>query len=378
METKVWPTLYAKGSKGEIRIWEIVAEGDSYTMTHGVKNGKLVSKTIKCQGKNAGKANATTDEEQAIKEAQAKWEKQLKRGYFQTEEDALNSIDFTPMKLQNFADQGHKIHYPCFVSLKLDGLRLMVDKEFKAQSKAGEDYTIPTHIMEDLKVLYNALGKENWYGLDGEVYAGHKDRGGLSLQEIVSAFRKPNPNTERLQYWIYDIPKAGEPFSTRNERLGVIQDIIRVRNLRSLVALPCTFAFSEKDIQEKFEKAVKDKEEGLVVRNTNGLYEFGKRSYDAQKIKHRETTEAYVYGAEEDKNNEAVLHARLQDGIEFKVKMRKDASDEFNLRLYENHGKLVGKFIEVEYEAKSDSGSLQKPVGLRIREVNPETWEPKE
>lgn len=373
-----FPTLYGKGSKGEIRIWEIVAEGDSYTMTHGVKNGKLVSKTIKCQGKNAGKANATTDEEQAVKEAQAKWEKQLKRGYFQTEEDALNSIDFTPMKLQNFADQGHKIHYPCFYSLKLDGLRLMVDKEFKAQSKAGEDYTIPTHIMEDLKVLYNALGKENWYGLDGEVYAGHKDRGGLSLQEIVSAFRKQNPNTERLQYWIYDIPKAGEPFSTRNERLGVIQDIIRVRNLRSLVALPCTFAFSEKDVQEKFEKAVKDKEEGLVVRNTNGLYEFGKRSYDAQKIKHRETTEAYVYGAEEDKNNEAVLYARLQNGIEFKVKMRKDASNECNLRLYENHGKLVGNFIEVEYEDKSLDGVPTKPVGLRIREVNPETWEPKE
>lgn len=373
-----FPTLYSRGSKGEIRIWEIVAEGNSYTMTHGVKNGKLVNKTIKCQGKNAGKANATTDEEQTIKEAQAKWEKQLKRGYFQTEEEALNSIDFTPMKLQNFADQGHKIHYPCFVSLKLDGLRLMVDKEFKAQSKAGEDYTIPTHIMEDLKVLYNVLGKENWYGLDGEVYAGHKDRGGLSLQEIVSAFRKPNPNTERLQYWIYDVPKVGEPFSTRNERLGVIQDIIRVRNLRSLVALPCTFAFSEKDIQEKFEKAVKDKEEGLVVRNTNGLYEFGKRSYDAQKIKHRETTEAYVYGAEEDKNKEAVLHARLQNGIEFKVKMRKDASDECNLRLYENHGKLVGKFIEVEYEDKSLAGVLTKPVGLRIREVNPETWEPKE
>lgn len=373
-----FPTLYSKGSKGEVRIWEIVAEGNSYTMTHGVKNGKLVSKTIKCQGKNAGKANATTDEEQAIKEAQAKWEKQLKRGYFQSEEEALNSIDFTPMKLQNFADQGHKIHYPCFVSLKLDGLRLMVDKEFKAQSKAGEDYTIPTHIMEDLKVLYNALGKENWYGLDGEVYAGHKDRGGLSLQEIVSAFRKPNPNTERLQYWIYDIPKAGEPFSTRNERLGVIQDIISVRNLRSLVALPCSFAFSEKDIQEKFERAVKDKEEGLVVRNTNGLYEFGKRSYDAQKIKHRETTEAYVYGAEEDKNNEAVLHARLQNGVEFKVKMRKDASNECNLRLYENHGKLVGKFIEVEYENLTDSGVPAKPTGLRIREVNSETWEPKE
>lgn len=373
-----FPTLYSRGSKGEIRIWEIVAEGDSYTMTHGVKGGKLVSKTIKCKGKNAGKANATTDEEQTVKEAQAKWEKQLKRSYFQSEEDALNSIDFTPMKLQNFSDQGHKIHYPCFYSLKVDGLRLMVDKEFKAQSKAGEDYTIPTHIMKDLRVLYDALGKENWYGLDGEVYAGHKDRGGLSLQEIVSAFRKQNPNTERLQYWIYDIPKAGEPFSTRNERLGVIQDIIRVRNLRSLVALPCSFAFSEKDIQEKFEKAVKDKEEGLVVRNANGLYEFGKRSYDAQKIKHRETTEAYVYGAEEDKNNEAVLHARLQNGIEFKVKMRKDASDECNLRLYENHGKLVGKFIEVEYEDKSLDGVPTKPVGLRIREVNPETWEPKE
>lgn len=370
--------LYGKSSKGEILEWSVESDSGIVRVTHGKKNGKMVTKEYVAKEKNVGKSNFLNSAQSAIVEAEAKATLQLKRMYFQSEEEALNSIDFSPMKLQQFSDQGHKIHYPCFVSLKLDGLRLMVDKEFKAQSKAGEAYTIPTHIVEDLKVLYNALGKENWYGLDGEVYAGHKDRGGLSLQEIVSAFRKPNPNTERLQYWIYDIPKAGEPFSTRNERLGVIQDIIRVRNLRSLVALPCTFAFSEKDIQEKFEKAVKDKEEGLVVRNTNGLYEFGKRSYDAQKIKHRETTEAYVYGAEEDKNNEAVLHARLQNGIEFKVKMRKDASDECNLRLYENHGKLIGKFIEVEYEAKSDGGNLQKPVGLRIRSVNPETWEPKE
>lgn len=370
--------LYGKSSKGEILEWNVESDSGIVRVTHGKKNGKMVTKEYVAKEKNVGKSNFLNSAQSAIVEAEAKATLQLKRGYFKTEEDALNSIDFTPMKLHQFSEQGRKIHYPCFVSLKLDGLRLMVDKEFKAQSKAGEDYTIPTHIMEDLKVLYNALGKENWYGLDGEVYAGHKDRGGLSLQEIVSAFRKQNPNTERLQYWIYDIPKAGEPFSTRNERLGVIQDIIRVRNLRSLVALPCSFAFSEKDIQEKFEKAVKDKEEGLVVRNTNGLYEFGKRSYDAQKIKHRETTEAYVYGAEEDKNNEAVLHARLQNGVEFKVKMRKDASDECNLRLYENHGKLVGKFIEVEYESLTDSGVPAKPTGLRIREVNSETWEPKE
>lgn len=376
-ETNQWPTLCSKGSKGEIRTWEIEAEGNSYIMSHGMKGGKITSKTIKVEGKNVGRANETSPEEQAVREAQAKFDKQLKRGYFKTEEEARSSVKMTPMKLQNFNEQGHKIAYPCYFSLKLDGLRLLVDTDLKAQSKAGEDYTIPEHILKDIAKLKDILG-DSWYGLDGEVFAGNRNKGGLSLQEIVSAFRKENENTPRLQYWIYDIPKANEFFSTRNERLGYIADIIRQFSLNSLVALPCSFAFSESDVQKHFVRSGIDKEEGIVVRNQQGLYEFGKRSYDAQKLKNRDTVEAYVERAEEDKNNEAVLYCSLKEGIKFKVKMRKDADPNVNLRLYGNRELVVGKWIEVEYEDISDARVPTKPVGLRIREVDPNTWEPLE
>lgn len=374
---KIWPTLYSKGSKGEIRVWDISVQDNNVSVSHGIKGGKIVTKVTQSFGKNKGKTNATTDHTQALADAQSKWEKQLKRGYYNTEEEAINSIDMTPMKLQNFADQEKKIEYPCYVQTKLDGLRLLVDPQMKAQSKAGEDYIIPSHILEDIKKLKDAL-KDHWHGLDGEVYAGHKERGGLSLQEIVSAFRKENENTPRLQYWVYDIPKAGEYFSTRNERLEEIRYLVESLNIKNIVILPSKLVVSKSQIDLMFKEAAKNKEEGLVVRNQRGYYEFGKRSYDAQKMKHRSTTEAYVFSATQDKNGESVLTASLKDNTMFKVKMRKDADPDINLRLWENREHILDKFIEVEYEDMSDEGVPLKPVGLRVREVDRETWEPKE
>lgn len=377
METKVWPTLYSKGSKGEIRIWDISVEGNNVTISHGVKGGKIVTKVTQSFGKNRGKKNETSDHTQALADAQSKFDKQLKRGYYPTEKEAIESIDMTPMKLQNFADHEKKVEYPCYIQTKLDGLRMLVDKGMKPQSKAGEDYVIPGHILDDLLKLKGAL-KDRWYGLDGEIYAGHKDRGGLSLQEIVSAFRKENVNTPKLQYWVYDIPKAGEYFSTRNERLEELQYFVKEMGLKNIVILPSRIVVSKAQIDAAFKEAVQNNEEGLVIRNQRGYYEFGKRSYDAQKLKHRSTTEAYVFGATQDKNGESVLTASLKNNTMFKVKMRKDAHPEINLRLWENREHVLDKFIEVEYENLSDSGVPAKPVGLRIREVNPETWEPKE
>lgn len=374
---RLWPTLYSKGSKGEIRVWDIETVGNTVKVSHGVEGGKITTKETLSFGKNKGKANETTDEQQAQSEAEAKFVKQLKRGYYRTKGEALDSIDFTPMKLQNYNDHSSKIVYPCSYTTKLDGLRLLVDKNLDAQSKAGEVYTIPSHIFTEIGVLKSLLG-EHWHGADGEVYAGNSKRGGLALQDIISAFRKENDNTNRLQYWIYDIPKANEPYSVRRQRLEEIAQLCEKHNLKSIVVLPVHTAMSSSELDIAFDVSGEMNEEGIVARNNKGLYEFGKRSYDAQKRKHRETTEAIVIYAEEDKNKEAVLYCQLENGLAFKCKMRKDADKEINLRLYENKDRLLGKHILVEYEDLSNAGIPLKPVGLIIREMIPGTWEPKE
>ena len=70
-----------------------------------------------------------------------------------------------------------------------------------------------------------------------------------------------------------------------------------------------------------------------------------------------------------DRNGWGILYCKLENSIEFKCQMKVEAAEK-NYRLYENALELIGKTIEVEYEALSDSGTPQKPVSIGIREVD--------
>ena len=82
-------TLYSKDSKGELRVWSIYTEGAEVVVKHGKLGGKVQEKRYTAEAKNQGKANETTPEQQAILEAEAKYVKQLKSGYFADKDEAL-------------------------------------------------------------------------------------------------------------------------------------------------------------------------------------------------------------------------------------------------------------------------------------------------
>ena len=76
------PTLYKQTTTGAVQTWQIIVDGNKYRTVSGQKDGKKVqNKWTVCEPKNVGKANATTGEEQAIKEAVAKHDKKLESGY---------------------------------------------------------------------------------------------------------------------------------------------------------------------------------------------------------------------------------------------------------------------------------------------------------
>ncbi len=346
-------------------------------VTHGLIEGKKQSKTTVAKPKNVGRSNETTAEQQAILEAQSKWQHQLDRGYFQTKEEALGAVETAPMKAQDFKDQSHKIQYPVYLNPKLDGNRLLLTSDMTGMSKSGLDLNVPKHWERGLQFLKDFGFLRD--GLDGEVYAGLKSEGGLSLQEIVSAFRKENENTHKLRYFVYDIPMAGT-FEQRAQRLAELHDRI-TRWEAEGIFIPIQVVWTgvantpeEADIV--YEHFVELGYEGMMYRNAKGLYEFGKRSYDLQKRKPRATDEAKVLSVRIDKNNNGVLTCELETGVTFDCLMRKDSHLTINYRLYENAQQLIGKYIQFEMECLSDSGVPTKPVGISLREVNPETFEP--
>jgi DNA ligase-1 len=362
-------TLYGKDSKGSLKIWEIHTEGGSFIIKHGKLGGKIQEKSTLCEAKNVGRANETTLDEQAILEAGARFIKQKKKGYFENKEDALGYVERSPMKCQNWNDYKHKIIYPCYVQPKLNGLRLFSDGQ-TAQSKAGEEYKIPKHWEKDIEQLNLT------FPLDGEVYAGYEKQGGLSLQKINSAFKKYNDNTSLLKWYIYDVSIDAE-FSDRNQKLALLRVLVEDSDIENIVIVEAYLVMDEEEGDDLYADWVERGAEGMIYRNRHGLYEHGKRSYNIQKRKPRQTIEAKVISVECDHNNQGILSCRLQNGVEVKCQMRVDA-DEINYRQIDNAINLINKFIEIEFEEYSDAGVPTKPVGLRLRKVDELTWEAKE
>lgn len=349
-------TLYSKDSKGDLRIWSIYTDGADVVVKHGKIGGKIQEKRYTTESKNVGKANQTTPAEQAELEAEAKYVKQLKSGYFPTKEEALDFQEFTPMKAHNYKDYASKVSYPCYMQPKLNGQRLMIDKNGVAWSKQGEPLELPNH-WKGVKELAIQLG-----GLDGEVYAGLESEGGLSLQRIVSAFRKPNADTPKLQYWVYDLPID----SPQNLRIGMVNTTPIINHVVWSLGV---FVNSEAEGDVYYQKCVDAKYEGVVYRMLDGVYEFGKRSYNLIKRKPRQTAEAKVLSVEKDRNNWGILNCEMETGAKFKCQMKVDAGSK-NYREHDNALELVEKFIEFEYEELSDDGVPTKPVGVNVRELN--------
>ena len=351
-------TLYSKDNKGDLRVWSIYTEGSEVVVKHGKLGGKVQEKRYTTEGKNQGKSNETTPEQQAGLEAEAKYVKQLKSGYFVNKEDALGFQEFTPMKAQGYKDYSHKITYPCLGQKKLDGMRLMIDKNGQAWSKQGKPIELPSHWVGVKEFAINCGG------LDGEVYAGLKHKEGLSLQKIISAFRKPNEDTPKLQYWVYDIPNDSSMLE-RSKTMNYLAD----SKPTSVILVNGVTLRDENDADQYFEAKIGQGYEGVVYRNLDAKYEFGKRSYNLIKRKSRQTTEVVVQSVEKDRNGWGILQCKTFEGIEVKCQMRVDAAEK-NYRLYENALEIIGKTIEVEFEDVSDTGVLLKPVGIGLREVD--------
>jgi ATP-dependent DNA ligase len=350
-------SLYGKDSKGELRVWSIYTEGADVVVKHGKLGGKITEKRYTAEGKNIGKANETSDSEQAVLEAEAKYVKQLKSGYFPTQEEALEFEEFTPMKAQDYKKHASKIKYPCIMQPKLNGQRLMIDKNGVAWSKQGEPLELPSHWV-GVKEFAIEVG-----GLDGEVYAGLESEGGLSLQKIISAFRKPNEDTYKLKYYVYDLPTRG----WQKERTSYLNRI-KNKNL-NLVVVESKWVDDAAQGDVCYENYVKSGYEGAVYRNEDGEYEFGKRSYNLIKRKPRSTAEATVKSVDKDRNGWGVLNCETFIGVQFRCQMKVDAGDK-NYRLYENALELIEQVIEYEYEEESDDGVPTKPVGVGIRQVD--------
>lgn len=76
------PVLYNFDKSGKERMWKVYSENDTIYRTQGLVDGTKINAAPRIlEGKNIGKINETSAEEQAKREAEKTWIKQLTKGY---------------------------------------------------------------------------------------------------------------------------------------------------------------------------------------------------------------------------------------------------------------------------------------------------------
>ena len=129
-------TIYKKDTKGKLRLLNVSTDGSTLIQEAGLIDGKLTVHTSMCTGKNIGKSNETTDEQQAELQAAALLVKKLKEGYFKTQEEALNHVNVMPMLAVTIDIS--TLTFPVMVQPKLDGIRCVGTNKSKLSRKNRE------------------------------------------------------------------------------------------------------------------------------------------------------------------------------------------------------------------------------------------------
>lgn len=343
---KIFDKLYCLDSKGKQKWWQIRVESiennGKIITEYGYISGKTTkNEQIVTSGKNIGKKNETTPFQQAVSQAQSKYNKKIKDGF--TKSDPIKSVkeseitskkplketegavkesetnekesetteieNYKPMLAHDYHKRGHDIAFPCYYQPKLDGVRAViyyVSKENEGnerngnegngnegngnerkgqvliQTRSGDYYPHFDELRESLEVFF----KENpEIVLDGELYTNE-----MTFEELTGLCRKKTKKKEHfdklklIKFHIFDLYDKKNPLLSFEERHSLLLSFNTFdKNFIELVETGKLE--SEKEMKDKFNELMKKGYEGIMMRNKLGAYKIKHRSKDLQKYK---------------------------------------------------------------------------------------------
>jgi DNA ligase-1 len=359
-------TIYKKTKTGATQEWTIEVVGNKYRTHSGQVGGAITTNewTI-VYGKNEGKANGTTDKEQAMKEAIAKRTKKLESGYFENIKHINKQQYFEPMLAAKWEDCKDKIQYPIYSQAKLDGIRCVVTKDGMF-SRNGKPIISAPHIFKSLVPLF----EDNPHLIfDGELYA---DKFANDFNKIVSLVKKTKPtdadlkeSKKNIEYHIYDLPSSDKNFVHRAYDLGILFET------RSELHPHCRLVDTRKvenedDVMEQYELLVEAGYEGQMLR-LDSKYE-NKRSKSLLKHKSFIDEEFEILDIVEGEGNRSgtagYMVFNTGEGKRFKSNV-KGTWDE-TAEMLKNKKKLIGKQATIKYFNLTPDGIPRFPYVINI------------
>ena len=360
-------TIYKRTETGKTQEWTIEVKGNKYRTISGQTDGKkVVSEWTVVYGKNAGKANETTDTEQAMKEAEAKRKLKLERGYHETISDIDDTGYLKPMLAKDWNDEKYRVNYPVFSQPKLDGIRCIVKKD-GMWTRNGKAILSAPHIYEGLKPLFKANPRLIF---DGELYC---DKLANDFNKIVSLVKKSKPtakdleaSAETIEYHIYDLPSHKGNFSARYNELKVMQVHDGAFRNTKCVVVDTRVVDDEARLMELYEGYVESGYEGQILR-VNDKYE-NKRSKFLLKHKSFIDEEYTIVDVCEGEGNRTgtcgYMVLETADGETFKSNVK--GTLEETAKILKERRKLIGKSATVKYFNLTPAGIPRFPYVIKI------------
>ena len=393
--------LYKIDSLGKLREWTMVIDGDSFYAEKGLVGGKIVcDKPTTAIGKNEGKVNATTNEDQALLEAKARWDKKLKEGYALSPKEAETQSYYEPMLAQKFEDREKEIQAIFDEELrvlsqpKLDGIRCIIrmeDGEVVARTRKGRTIDTIPHVLEELNVFFDC--NEDAV-LDGELYNHDLKH---DFNKIVSLVRKKVPEKTKndtdksfakkldkfqesqkeakdlIQYWVYDCPRLSNEydesivFSARNFMLqGEFADVVDGNSVKLVETNEC---YSFLSLDQGYSSFMENGYEGQMVR-IDAPYE-SKRSKSLLKRKEFQDAEYKVIDIEEGNGNRSgtakhlVCYCPLTDQT-FNSNIK--GNFDYLAEILDNSDYYIGKLATIKFFELTPDGVPRFPYAIAFRD----------
>jgi ATP-dependent DNA ligase len=354
--------LFYMGAKKVLYQWEAWTEGNLLYTRHGQVHGKLqTSIGRRCEGKNTGRANATTPIEQAELELKSLIAHKLKIKYATTPESAVEER-FLPMLAHNFKKHHNGISYPVFVQRKYDGFRCLASKEdgeVTLYSRQGDIFNLP-HISKEL-----AQHLPDGSVLDGELYLHN-----TPFQKIASWIKRNRKESENLNYIVYDVPEAENNDQLQMYERALLLELLKLPKWKHIEIAPTTKAANYAEVLDLEIQYVSKGYEGAIVRTWNGVYSYNRRSYSLLKVKSFEDAEYVVHDAHAGIGKfqnlcifECLVNPKkpaTKENLFNCVPMGTEAERKAYLR---DKRKYKGKLLTVKFQGVSDVGKPRFPVG---------------
>ena len=357
--------LYQRALKKKVNTWEIEVEDNKYRTITGFEGFKLTtSDWTLCSAKTY-----CTAEEQALKEAQAIFDKKLELGYFEDINDIDKSTLFKPMLAQKYEDVD--ITFPCYTQPKLDGIRCII-KADGMWTRTGKKIVSCPHVFDELETVFEMQPDLIF---DGELY-NHQFK--HDFNKITSLVKKTKPTLSDLEaskhlieYHIYDLPSSNKSFDGRLEDLqDLISDLFNCFSSSSVVYVTTQEVNNQKELDEFYHDWMEEGYEGQMIR-TNSNYE-NKRSKTLLKRKEFSDDEFKILAVNEGTGKLAgrVGHMMFKSKSGHYFSSTVNGTQEYLSELWEQRDELIGKFATVKYFNLTPDGVPRFPKVINIDRID--------